>query len=389
MTTMLTGIATKLNDFENYETSEGYKTAMTAKIFILNFITSYFGIFLTAFVYVPFGSLVVPYLDIFQITAKPFAENDAQMRIPKAGFEINPARLRKQVIYFTVTAQVVNFLLETIVPYLKRRGFRKYQSIKAERAAKSGGANPDPSLNDHAEESDFLTRVRNEAELDTYDVADDLREMIVQFGYLSLFSVVWPLVPVSFLINNWIELRSDAVKICVEMQRPTPYRSDGIGPWLDSLSFLAWLGSVTTAALVYMFSNDGLGPDGNPSTIRGSALLLTIFFSEHLYLIVRLAVRTVISKMDSPGMNKERAERYMVRKRYLEEQFGDSAMELPPSQKEKITRASLEDDARAGSLKSSSPGDRFWARQKGWEESVQVGNSLIVKMAPEESKKEK
>ena len=387
LTSLLTTVATRLNDYENHETHEAYEQAMTAKIFILNFVTSYLPIFLTAFVYVPFGSIVVPYLDVFSLTVKPFAEDSKQMEMPKSGFEINPARLRKQVIYFTVTAQIVNFAMETVVPYLKRRGFAKVQAMKSERAAKKGGAAPGASVNDHAEEADFLKRARNEAELDVYDVTTDLREMVVQFGYLSLFSVVWPLTPVSFIINNWIELRSDAVKICLEMQRPIPHRADSIGPWLDSLGFLSWLGSITSAALVYLFSNDGLGPDGSPSTIKGWALLLTIFFSEHIYLIVRLGVRFAISKMYSPGISKERAERFMVRKRYLEEQFGDNALELPPSTNEKITRQSLEEDARAGSLTSSSTTDRFWARQRGWQESVKVGQGMIDRMAADEDKK--
>ena len=381
-------MATKLNDFENYETTDGYEAGMTSKIFILNFIVSYLPIFLTAFVYVPFGSLIVPYLDVFSLTARPFAEKDSQLDTPKAGFEINSARLRKQVIYFTMTAQIVNFALEVVVPYLKRRGFKKYQSMKAERAASKGGVAPSAGFNDAPEEVEFLKRVRNEAELDVYDVTTDLREMVVQFGYLSLFSVVWPLTPVSFIVNNWIELRSDAVKICVEMQRPSPLRADSIGPWLDSLSFLTWLGSVTTAALVYLFSNDGLGPDGTPATIKGWTLLLTIFFSEHLYLLVRLGVRLAISKIDSPGMEKERGERFMVRKRYLQEQFGEDALELPPSgMAEKITRQSLEEDARASSLKSSSASDRFWARQRGWEETTKVGAGLIDRMSPGEGKK--
>lgn len=234
LTTMLTSIATRLNNYENWETSENYESALTQKIFVLNFITSYLPIFLTAFVYVPFGSLVVPYLDIFNLTARPFAEDEKQLQTPQTGFVIDPSRLRKQVIYFTVTAQIVNFALETIVPYIKRRGFSKYQEMKSERAAKKGGASSGVTIDDLPEEAEFLKRVRKEAELDVYDVATDLREMVVQFGYLSLFSVVWPLTPVSFIINNWVELRSDAVKICVEMQRPTPLRADSIGPWLDS-----------------------------------------------------------------------------------------------------------------------------------------------------------
>ena len=390
ISTILTQFATRLNEIENWETTDSFDSAMTSKIFVLNFITSYLPICLTAFVYVPFGSLIVPYLDVFQLTAKPFADNDKQLEMPKSGFEINPGRLRKQVIYFTVTAQIVNFAMETIVPYVKRRAFSKYQTMKSERAAKKGGAAPDAGDNDSPEEKDFLKRVRTEAELDVYNVTDDLREMVVQFGYLSLFSVVWPLTACSFLVNNWVELRSDAVKICVEMQRPTPYRADSIGPWLDSLGFLVWLGSISTAALVYLFSNDGLGPDGTPGAIQGWALLLSIFFSEHLYLLVRWGVRIAISKLDSPGLRKERGERFQVRKRYLEEAMGEDATDLPTAiENEKITRKSLEEDARLETLRNSSPSDHFWNRQRSWEESAKVGDRMIDQMAQSESKKTK
>ncbi|KAL8738843.1 MAG: hypothetical protein Q9181_000447 [Wetmoreana brouardii] len=388
LTTMLTSVATRLNDYENWETYENYESALTQKIFVLNFITSYLPIFLTAFVYVPFGSLIVPYLDIFSLTAKPFAQNEKQLQTPNTGFVINPSRLKKQVIYFTVTAQIVNFALETIMPYVKRQGFSKYQQMKSERAAKKGGAGSGVTIDDVPEEAEFLRRVRKEAELDVYDVATDLREMVVQFGYLSLFSVIWPLTPVSFIVNNWVELRSDAVKICVEMQRPTPQRADTIGPWLDSLQFLTWLGSITTAALAYLFSNDGMGPDGTPATIQGWALLLTIFFSEHTYLIVRWAVRLAVSKIDSPGMEKERAERFTVRKRYLQDALGHDFLDVPPAHhEERITRELLEEDARQSTLRTSGPQDHFWSRQKSWEESARVGAKLIEKMAPKESKK--
>ena len=378
ITTLLTGIATRLNDYENYETQESYDVAMTRKIFVLNFITSYLPVLLTAFVYVPFASIIVPYLDVLSLTVKPFATSEKQLETPPI-FAINPDRLRKQVIYFTVTAQIVNFAMETIVPILKQKGTTKFKQMQSERAAKRGGVSPSASSTDPPEEMEFLARVRAEAELDDYDVTDDLREMCIQFGYLALFSVVWPLVPVSFLINNWIELRSDAFKIALECKRPTPERADSIGPWLDTLGFLSWFGSITTAALVYMFSNDGLGPDGTPAAIKGWALLLTIFFSEHIYLVVRHAVSLVISRIDSPNMAKDRAERYMVRKRYLEETLGGSnpLRDISQQTAEKITRESLEEDARQSSLKESTPSMKFWTRQKGWQESQLVGKGLI------------
>jgi anoctamin-10 len=385
---ILTTFAERLTKFENYETDDAFQYAMTQKIFVLNFITSYLPVFLTAFVYVPFGSVVVPYLDVFSLTVRPFAANEKQLQAPPVGsFVINPDRLRKQIIYFTVTAQIVNLGMEVIVPYLKRQGFSKYKAMQSERAASKGGV---PSTeSDNPDEAAFLNRVRREAELSSYDVTSDLREMVVQFGYLALFSTVWPLTPVSFLANNWLELRADAVKICIEMQRPIPERADTIGPWLDSLSFLSWLGSITTAALVYLFSNDGLGPDGTPKNIRGWALLLTIFFAEHSYLLVRWAIRIGISKIDSPGRQKERRDRYLVRQRYFTESIAESA-KLPQVGKfgEQITRQSLEEEARQGSLKSSRVEDRFWARQRNWHETAQVGAGLIDKaaMSPEAKK---
>ena len=346
LTTILTNFATSLTQFENYETQGAYQTALTQKIFVMNFITSYLPIFLTAFVYVPFGNIIVPYLDVFSLTVKPFAEDKKQFQAPKAGFTINPDRLRKQIIYFTVTAQIVNFLLELIMPYVKRRGFAKLKEFQSERAAKSGGAPPSPDANDPPEEAPFLKRVRQEAELDVYDVTTDLREMVIQFGYLSLFSVVWPLTAVSFVFNDWLELRADAMKICVEMQRPTPWRADTIGPWLDTLSFLTWLGSLTTSALVYLFSNDGLGPDGHPSSITGWALLLSIFFSEHLFFLFRWGVRVVISKLDSPGLQKERRDRFLVRQQYFQENLSqlEKIPKLADAGDEQITRTSLEEE---------------------------------------------
>ena len=403
ITTYLTGFAEKLTDYENYETQSAHDRAMIAKAFVLNFITSYLGICLTAFVYVPFAAILVPYLDVFALTVKPFAEHEGQLKTPPPEkFSINPNRLKNQMIYFAVTAQVVNFALETIVPLVKQKGVSKYKEMQNSRAEKKGGAAPAVSANDDPEEKEFLNRARAEAALPEYDVATDLREMVIQFGYLSLFSVIWPVTPVTYLINNWIELRGDTFKLTMESRRPNPQRADSIGPWLDSLEFLAWLGSITSAAIVYMFSNNGLGPDGRPSAIKGWALLLTIFLSEHIFLLVRMAVRTAISKLDSPNMRKDRSEKFMIRKKYLEEAGLGAAIKpvaSPPhsplqdekgrSMGEQITRASLEEDARAASLAEANPNTRFWGRQKGWSESERVGLRLIEMMnLSSEGKKE-
>ena len=135
-------------------------------------------LFLTAFLYMPFGNLLVPYLDVFRTTAEKFSSEEV---IATQSFQINPDRLKNQVIYFTVTAQVVNLALEIIVPYVKRKAFKEVEKVQSKIAQKDG-TEKSPVAADVPEEHAFLERVRNEAQLSVYDVTADYREMVVQFG---------------------------------------------------------------------------------------------------------------------------------------------------------------------------------------------------------------
>jgi anoctamin-10 len=157
---------------------------------------------------------------------------------------------------------------------------------------------------------------------------------------------------------------------------------------------------LTSAALVYLFSGDGLGPDGTPWNIKAWGLLLAMFFSEHIYLGVKLAVRMALSKIDSPGLQKERAERFIVRKlveccrqnftganfgrQYIQESMGDDAAEKAAAggiaAGEKISRSTLE-EARQSTLKGhGTPEERFWERQRGQGETIAAGKGFIAKV---------
>lgn len=173
------------------------------------------------------------------------------------------------------------------------------------------------------------------------------------------------------------------MKISVSSKRPIPWRSDSIGPWITSLGFLSWLGSLTSAAIVFIFSSDPYGPDGHPSNIKAWALLLSILFAEHLYLVVQYVVRYVISTMDSPGLQKERAERFAMRKLHLQETLGGDLAESAAAANftggEKITREALEEEARRASVTGQgTPEQLFWQRQRGAAETIQIGRGFIA-----------
>lgn len=375
--------ANALTHRENYNTLDAHKAALVQKQFVLNFMTSYMALIFTAFVYIPFGDILLPFLDFWRRTAQflTFSEKP----LPTQQFRIDPERISSQMFYFTVTAQVVNFATEVIVPYVKHNAFTKAKELQTKTM----------EVQDHAEEAAFLKRVRGECAFEVYDVTDDYREMVMQFGYLSLFSVAWPLAACCFLINNWVELRSDGLKIAVSYKRPIPWRSDSIGPWLDAIGFLSWLGSITSAAIVFLCSGAKGGNRGTASQISAWGGLLSIFMAEHFYLLMQHVVRFVMNKAESPGLQRERRERYLMKKKLLAENLGQNvnpkaAVPVPGAQAgETITRKALEEEARQASIRGhGGPEEMFWQRQHGMGETIAIGRRMIeLQRAAESNKK--
>ncbi|EXL55590.1 hypothetical protein FOCG_06158 [Fusarium oxysporum f. sp. radicis-lycopersici 26381] len=308
ITSALEDAAEWMTEFENHRTADLHEMSLTQKVFVLNMFTNYLPIFLTAFIYIPFGGTVVPKLENFLSAA--FAS--VGKKFVHQPFHLDADRLRNEVIALTVTGQLSGFFEENIVPMLKHKFSDWYRDY---RRARSKGDMLLAVVKDDPEETAFLSRVRNEAILPKYNVQDDIAEIVLQFGYLALFSPVWPIIPMGFLINNWIELRSDFAKISLEHQRPAPVRSDGIGPWIYSLEALTWLGSICTAAIVHLFSADKVGNTlGNWATLP-----VTVFISEHVLLLLRSLVRFTLQQIGSERIREDYNQRYANRVKYLEE----------------------------------------------------------------------
>ncbi|KAJ5701141.1 hypothetical protein N7488_008689 [Penicillium malachiteum] len=305
----LTNIATRLTKYENYRTQDLYDLAQTQKTFVMNVITSFLPTLLTAYIYVPFGKFIIPHLNLLRTY-----DHNTEIASHQA-IEVDPSRFQQEIIYLTVTGQVLGFAEEIVLPYVKNVLWQKWRNYRDRQVGlarqRSFSTTTDLLLIDRSDEAKFLKRVRSEADADEYKVEDDILEMCVQFGYLALFGVAWPLVPLGFLLNNWLELRGDFFKLTLECQRPPPIRADSIGPCLLGLDFLAWLGTLSTAAIVHMYR-------GPVAEVKLSSLLLTVFVAEQAYLAMRFVAATALQKIFSDHVRREEARRYAVRKGFLE-----------------------------------------------------------------------
>ncbi|CAB1323848.1 unnamed protein product [Coregonus sp. 'balchen'] len=101
------------------------------------------------------------------------------------------------------------------------------------------------------QESTSLTQAEIESCMQTYeDTFQDYQEMFVQFGYVVLFSSAFPLAAMCALINNIIEIRSDAFKLCTGLQRPFGQRVESIGQWQTAMEAMGLIAIIHFAILL-------------------------------------------------------------------------------------------------------------------------------------------
>ncbi|XP_056132754.1 anoctamin-8 [Lampris incognitus] len=100
-------------------------------------------------------------------------------------------------------------------------------------------------------ESTTLAQAEIESCMQTYeDTFQDYQEMFVQFGYVVLFSSAFPLAAMCALINNIIEIRSDAFKLCTGLQRPFGLRVESIGEWQTVMETMGLIAIIVNCYLI-------------------------------------------------------------------------------------------------------------------------------------------
>uniref|UniRef100_A0A452F9T3 Anoctamin n=1 Tax=Capra hircus TaxID=9925 RepID=A0A452F9T3_CAPHI len=176
-----------------------------------------------------------------------------------------------------------------------------------------GGPDPEPGSGDSArkqrrqnrsswidppeeEHSSQLTQAELESCMKKYeDTFQDYQEMFVQFGYVVLFSSAFPLAALCALINNLIEIRSDALKLCTGLQRPFGQRVESIGQWQKVMEAMGVLAIVVNCYLIGQCGQlQRLFPWLSPE-----AAIVSVVVLEHFALLLKYLIHVAIP--DIPG----------------------------------------------------------------------------------------
>ncbi|KAK3592615.1 hypothetical protein CHS0354_008152 [Potamilus streckersoni] len=225
-------IAFWLTDFECLRTQSEYDDSINIKLFALQFVNYYSSIIYIAFFK---GRLV----------GRP---GDYNMVFGARQEECEPGgcliELCIQLAIIMAGKQIVqNNLIEIALPKLlklaKRLYRRKFKKETAEQKA-----------NMAAWEKDYELSVAENTSL-----FQEYLEMVLQFGFLTIFVAAFPIGPLCCLLNNIIEIRFDALKFTTDLRRPVAEKTADIGIWFSVLYAISRIAVVSNAFIIALTSD--------------------------------------------------------------------------------------------------------------------------------------
>ncbi|CAN9514212.1 unnamed protein product [Ophioblennius macclurei] len=195
-----------LTEWENHRLESSYQNHLVLKVLVFNFFNCFASLFYIAFV---MQDMVL---------------------------------LRQSLATLLITSQILNQVMEAFLPYWlqRRRNKKMLRRVQKKRLLEE-------------QELPLEEQVRLEADMSTYlGTFDDYLELFLLFGYVSLFSCVYPLAAVLVVLNNITEVYSDAFKMCRVFKRPFSDPAANIGVWQLAFEAMSVIAVVTNCTLIGM-----------------------------------------------------------------------------------------------------------------------------------------
>ncbi|KAJ7525233.1 hypothetical protein O6H91_17G043000 [Diphasiastrum complanatum] len=238
-------IAVKLTKTEHYSNMEAESDSLIYKVFGIYFMQSYIGLFYHALLHRDFGIL------------------------------------RQFLLERLVVSEVMNLVMENLVPYLSYR-WAKHKALRWEKEQtklSKGSMKPQASRTEKEYlKPSYASSIGNNILED--GLFDDFLELALQFGMVTMFACSFPLVFAFIAVINLIEIRSDSLKLLAIRRRPIPHIASSIGAWLNIFQYIGVVAICTNCALLVCLYDQA----GRWKIEPGLAAILIV---EHLLLLAK------------------------------------------------------------------------------------------------------
>jgi len=124
-------------------------------------------------------------------------------------------------------------------------------------------------------------------------------EMWVQFSQVTLFAAVFPLAPLMALLNNVVEMKTDALKMLRFQRRSIGRRVSGIGIWVVAFETVGYLGVMTNVALVGLIFRESQFVKEWFGNWTAWEKVMMLVFVEHLVIGLKALVAYTVPDLDS------------------------------------------------------------------------------------------
>jgi len=226
---VFTWVATKLTEWENHRAYSEHANHLLAKTIVFKFINCYISLYYIAF---------------FKEHGHMFGEEMKCMYNKRTQQNDCLVDCGWQLSIFMINRLVMMNLIEMLTPYFKKVFAEKSEQYKVE--LHTGFFNPMTVMAD-------MSGPEKQAKMQTFDVYEDMDEILLLYGYTVLFIVAAPWVPLIALISIVVECFLDQKKLILYYRRPTPQPAANNEPWDTAFDVFGFLAVLTNAAL-FIFS---------------------------------------------------------------------------------------------------------------------------------------
>jgi len=337
---LYTDLAIKLNEWENHKTDTEFDDSLIIKNFAFQFANNYGPFYLVAFLksnanYFGVGDFLGPCLchtfkcypvgdehydasctDVDGVGTVELCD-DAAFIDKTNGCDCETQSCLEELMILLVSIFGVNLFIGNVmefgVPYITAR-VNMYLEEKAMRAAMEEEGKLDGEIAP-------MTQCEFEGKLAIYESPfEDYNEMILQLGFVSFFAVAFPLCPLMALVNNVVEIRSDAFKLLAAHQRPEPRAAEDIGSWYTIMDIMVYISICTNCAIVFFVSSirNDLSKDGK---------VWMFIICEHIVIFLKICLAEFVDDVPKDIQQEMEKEEYRLKRAAEEAALADLDLE--------------------------------------------------------------
>ncbi|XP_008307804.1 anoctamin-7 [Cynoglossus semilaevis] len=236
---LYTALAEILTRWEMHRTQNKYEDMFILKVFVFQFVNFYSSPVYIAFFKGRFVGYPGKFNTLFGIRNEDCAEGGCL------------TELAQELLVIMVGKQLINNVQEFLVPKLKSWWQKRSLNQKQQGEKKKDGVEKSQSQ----QQKEITPWEKDYQLLLCEGLLTEYLEMVIQFGFITVFVAACPLAPLFALINNWIEIRLDAQKFVTEYRRPVVERTPDIGIWLPIMQFITQVAVFINAFLIAFTSS--------------------------------------------------------------------------------------------------------------------------------------